>query len=136
MSTLMENHYSCSECGAEWIDIWYTVEYDRCPGCGDEVEPYWSSKIDPESQFQIEGGEKESAFELGKEYRFREIEEWADKNEAFWEESGPETLGKNLIVLMDDNDLDNDDAIASFVLVGATGSDFIYRCCYLEKEKK
>ncbi len=39
------NHYRCPSDGTEWADQWSCMCNDRCPVCGDEIEPYQSENI-------------------------------------------------------------------------------------------
>lgn len=39
------NYYRCPSDGTEWADQWSCKCNDRCPRCGDEIEPYKSENI-------------------------------------------------------------------------------------------
>ena len=58
MSDLFRNHYRCPECIAEWDDAADCTCNDRCPECGDEIEPYRSDELDPETGEPV-GGNRE-----------------------------------------------------------------------------
>lgn len=45
---IFSNHYKCSECGHEWVDMWSCACNDRCPVCDTETEPHLSEEIEEE----------------------------------------------------------------------------------------
>lgn len=61
----------------------------------------------------------------GKSYRYSEIEALEIKYELFEEELGENRVGENFIILSNDKD-----KVASFVLSGATATEYIYECIY------
>lgn len=40
-----QNYYRCPNDGTEWTDRWSCTCNDRCPVCGDEIEPYESESV-------------------------------------------------------------------------------------------
>ena len=64
--------------------------------------------------------------ELNKNYFFNEIEEFANNNNYELEAFGYEIIGEHFILLKhNDKDITH-----SFILDGATSSQYIYKCVY------
>jgi len=60
----------------------------------------------------------------GKNYPYEEILKFAYKKTYLIEEIGENVIGKNFIILTDNN------STISFVLSGATSEEYIYECIY------
>jgi len=68
-------------------------------------------------------------FSLCKEYLYTRIEKVADENDLEIVETGSEVIGEEFLELKDDGD-----TVASFVLSGATGNGYVYRCAYVSDD--
>lgn len=61
-------------------------------------------------------------------FSFKEIEKYANENECDIEEIGSNNIGESFIVMRSRNQ----DEITSFVLSGATSSQYAYECIYTD----
>ena len=39
---LFENHYSCQDCGLQWVDNWFCACDDKCEKCNAAISPHHS----------------------------------------------------------------------------------------------